>query len=115
MIECFGGAFNGAMNNKILICRYSGGDDIVVLTPNPDGTINPQAQTGFAGLKGFVDPLDLAEDLSSGYVYVAEYGGQRLTLLKPIAPGANIDVSKKNFYFNDIQTASSGGSGASPN
>jgi fibronectin type 3 domain-containing protein len=114
MIEYKGNAFGGALDGKILVVRYSGGDDIIVLSPNADGSKITGAQTGIAGLTQFVDPLDITEDNSTGFLYVAEYGGQRITLLKPIAAGANIDVSKKNFYFNDIQTASSGGSGSSP-
>jgi fibronectin type 3 domain-containing protein len=114
MIEYKGNAFGGALDGKILVVRYSGGDDIIVLSPNADGSKITSAQTGIAGFTQFVDPLDITEDTNTGFLYVAEYGGQRITLLKPIQAGANIDVSKKSFYFNDIQTASSGGSGSSP-
>lgn len=71
--------------------RFSGGDDIIVLTPGPGGAILG-SQTGFQGMGGFNNPLDLAEDRSTGSLYVAEYGdqtttaGAKLTLLRPI-PG----------------------------
>src|SRR5205085_1440817 len=48
-----------------------------------------------------------------GFIYVAEYGGQKITLLRP-NQGAQIAVNKSTFYFNDIQAASTGGSGSSP-
>lgn len=113
VIEYTGGAFGGALTGKILIARYSGGDDIIMLTPDANGNI-VAAETGIAGFKGFVDPLDLVEDPVTGNIYVAEYGGQKLTLLKPIAPGANIEINKDTLYFNDIHSGASGGTGSSP-
>ncbi|MCS7034412.1 MAG: choice-of-anchor D domain-containing protein, partial [Phycisphaerae bacterium] len=102
MIEYRGNAFNGQLNGKILIARYSGGDDILVLTPNSNGTI-AQANAGYAGLTGFVDPLDLAQSPSTGFLYVAEYGAQRITLLRPITPGGGIaDIPKRDYFFNDV-------------
>jgi len=107
MIEYQGNAFGGALNGKILIVRYSGGDDILVLTPNADGSI-ASAKSGYAGFTGFIDPLDITQDPATGYLYVAEYGGQRITLLRPIAPGgANIDIQKRDYYFNDVINNSS--------
>ncbi len=117
IIEYIGGAFGGTLNGKLLVAEYSGGDDIAVLTRGANGNIT-SVQRGIAGLRGFVDPLDLIEDTApgstNGYIYVSEYGAQKLTLLRPIAPGANLTPSKTQFVFNDIQTASTGGTGASP-
>jgi len=113
VIQYSGGAFGGALDGKILIVRYSGGDDIITLAPAGDGSI-ASAQTGIAGFKGFIDPVDLTEDTDTGFLYVAEYGGQKITLLKPIAAGANIQISKDKLYFNDIATGNTGGTGASP-
>ncbi len=87
LIEYKGNAFGGALDGKILTTRYSGGKDILLLDPGPDGKIRG-AVTGIDGFTQFVDPLDLVEDLASGNIYVAEYGGQRLTLLKPKQPDA---------------------------
>jgi glucose/arabinose dehydrogenase len=77
----------GALDGKILVTRYSGGKDIMVLTPGPDGNIT-EAVTGIDGFKQFSDPLDIVEDVQSGNLYVAEYGGRQITLLVP-KPGAN--------------------------
>jgi glucose/arabinose dehydrogenase len=82
LIEYKGDFFNGALKGKILTTRYSGGKDIEVLVPNPDGKI-VEAVTGIDGLTQFVDPLDLVEDPASGCIYVSEYGGRKLTLLRP--------------------------------
>jgi glucose/arabinose dehydrogenase len=82
LLEYRGDLFNGALDHKILVTRYSGGKDIIVLTPGPDGNIT-EAITGIDGFTQFSDPLDLAEDLKSGNIYVAEYGGRQITLLRP--------------------------------
>jgi fibronectin type 3 domain-containing protein/regulation of enolase protein 1 (concanavalin A-like superfamily) len=115
VIEFKGNAFNGALNGRIVVARYSGGDDLIFLTPGAGGAITA-SQTGFAGTTHFVDPLDVTQystDLNKGWLYVAEYGAQRITLLRPIAPGGKIQLAKDKFQFNDIQTAS-GHSAASP-
>ncbi len=109
VIEYKGNAFNGALDGKLLVARYSGGDDIIALAPDANGNITA-AQTGIAGLTHFVDPLDLTEDTRTGFIYVAEYGGQQLTLLRPITPGAHIVTSASAFYFNDVRGGASSGS-----
>jgi len=81
-IEYKSNAFAGALRGKLLITRYSGGDDVIILTPGPGGDI-VESVTGVTGLTGFIDPLDLIEDPRSGNLYVAEFGGQKLTLLRP--------------------------------
>lgn len=86
VIEYKSNAFFGALRGKLLITRYSGGDDVIILTPGPDGDIT-ESITGVTGLSGFIDPLDLVEDPRTGNLYVAEYGGQKLTLLRPRAGG----------------------------
>ena len=110
MIEFKGNAFGGKLNGKILIARYSGGDDILVLTPDANGNI-VSAQAGYAGLTGFVDPLDIIQNPATGFLYVAEYGGQRLTLLKPAASTGVASVNKTALQLSDFTTA--GGHAAS--
>jgi hypothetical protein len=80
------------LDGKILVTRYSGGKDIIVLTPGPDGNIT-EAVTGIDGFRQFGDPLDIVEDLKTGNLYVAEYAGKQITLLVP-KPGG---VSKRVF------------------
>ena len=87
--------------------RYSGGDDIVVLTPRRQRQHHP-APDRHRRPDHFVDPLDLAEEPATGFLYVAEYGGQKITLVRPITPGANIATDKTQMVFND--TTASGAS-----
>ncbi len=88
IIEYKNGAFNGALVGDLLVVRYSGGDDIIALKPGPGGNII-SVRTNITGMTGFTDPLDLVENPANGFIYVAEYGGQRLNLLRPlIAPNA---------------------------
>ena len=84
LIEYKGPAFHGWLNGKILTTRYSSGKDIAVIPVNADGTVDTML-SGFDGMSKFIDPLDLVEDVKTGNLYVSEWGGQRLTLLKPEA------------------------------
>jgi glucose/arabinose dehydrogenase len=86
-------AFGGRLDHAILVTRYSGGKDVIALWPDgPDGDIT-EAVTGIDGFRQFSDPLDLCEDMRNGNLYVAEYGGRLITLLRP-KPGA---VSQRVF------------------
>jgi hypothetical protein len=85
LIEYKGNAFGGYLDGKILTTRYSCGKDVMILELNPDGTVK-QEVTGVDGLTQFIDPLDLVENPASGDVYVSEWGGQKLTLLRPKSP-----------------------------
>ncbi|WP_138475803.1 malectin domain-containing carbohydrate-binding protein [Dyadobacter bucti] len=92
VIEYKSNAFNGALKGRILVCRFSGGSDIIVMEPGsmaPDPAVNSPladdhvydiigAQTGagtdgITGLSGFANPLDLTEDVETGNLYVIEY------------------------------------------
>jgi hypothetical protein len=84
----------GSLDGKILVTRYSGGKDIIVLTPGPDGNI-VEAITGIDGFRQFSDPLDIVEDLATGNLYVAEYAGRQLTLLVPKAGAKSLRVFKQ--------------------
>jgi glucose/arabinose dehydrogenase len=82
----------GPLDGKILAARYSGGKDIIVLTPDKDGKI-VEAVTGIDGFKQFSDPLDVVEDPKTGDLYVAEFAGKQITVLVP-KPG---ETSKRVF------------------
>jgi hypothetical protein len=82
LIEYKGKAFGGALEGKILVTRYSGGDDLIVLTPGPDGTIT-ESLTGIDGTTQLMDPLDLTQDETTGCLYVSETKSRKLTLLRP--------------------------------
>jgi regulation of enolase protein 1 (concanavalin A-like superfamily) len=83
VIEWKSDSFFPAMKGKLLVIRYSGGDDIIVLTINPVTKNISGSQTGIPGASGFDDPLDLAADPASGRIYVTEHGGRKITLLRP--------------------------------
>ncbi|HEV7300165.1 MAG TPA: malectin domain-containing carbohydrate-binding protein, partial [Tepidisphaeraceae bacterium] len=105
VIEYKSNTFGGALKGKMLVARYSGGDDILILDVGDDGSIGA-ATSGLAGMTHFVDPLDITENTLNGYLYVAEYGGNQLTLMRPIAPGANVSVEKEAYHFNDVRVSS---------
>ena len=111
-------AFGGMLSGRLLVTRYSGPGDIAILSRNSDGSIRSQ-NTGVAGLKGFVDPIDVTEDVASGNLYVADYGqrngaARKIYLLRPIPPGANLALDRERLVFSDVTTAA-GHAGASPN
>jgi glucose/arabinose dehydrogenase len=86
VIEYQGSAFGGALNKKVMIARYSGGDDIIILDAKSNGSL-ANIQTGIVGLTHFVDPLDLCEDPNTGNLYVVEHGANRITLVRPLDTG----------------------------
>lgn len=88
IIQYHGNAFDGKLDGKLLICRYNAGADIIVLGIDGNGNIN-RVETGNVGLTGFVSPLDLTEDPRTGNIYVAEYGGHSIILLRPLSPSAS--------------------------
>jgi glucose/arabinose dehydrogenase len=83
LLEYKGNAFEGSLAGKILVTRFSGGKDIIVLALDNDGKVT-QTISGIAGLTDLTDPLDLVEDESSGFVYVALFRGAKLALLRPV-------------------------------
>lgn len=102
VIEYKSDAFGGLLKGKLLVVRYSGGDDIVAIDVNGDGSISGM-QSGINGLSGLVDPLDLTADAATGNIYVSEYGASKITLLRPTAPGAKATAPKTTYYFNDVR------------
>ena len=80
MIEYRGAAFGGALDHKLLVVRYSAGDDIVALKVAADGSVTQAAAV--PGMSGLNDPVDLVEDPATGNLYVSELGARRITLLR---------------------------------
>ncbi|PSR56915.1 hypothetical protein AHMF7605_27170 [Adhaeribacter arboris] len=84
-IEYKSNAFNGALKGKILVCRFSGGGDIIVLQPgslvkgsaetdyNIRNSYTGAGTTGLVGMSGFINPLDIVEDVQTGNLYVIEF------------------------------------------
>lgn len=75
--------FGGALRTKLMVVRYSVGKDVLVLTlDNATKKVTGTQILNVGGVK-FADPLDIAENPANGYLYLAEYAGQKLTLLRP--------------------------------
>lgn len=90
-IEYKSNTFNGALKNKLLVCRFSGGGDIVVMEPGSKVKVAGMTATsndavydivkvttgsgnmGLVGMSGFANPLNLTEDVLTGNLYVIEY------------------------------------------
>ncbi len=50
MIEYKSGAFGGTLRGSMLVCRYSGSDDVLVLKPDANGNIpSTNVKSGVAG------------------------------------------------------------------
>ena len=92
----------GNLQGAMLVCRYSGGSDLIALVPDgPNGDINT-FKIGIPGFTGFDDPLDLIEDLNTGNLYVSDYGRSQIVLLKPStsSPG-NLLVSTNKVVLDE--------------
>jgi glucose/arabinose dehydrogenase len=87
IIEYRSHAFGGRLRNRLLVCRYNAGSDILCLTLDADGNVS-SSTAGIPGLTGLTNPLDLAEDARTGCIYVAEYGARRITLMRPVDAAA---------------------------
>lgn len=122
-IEYKGDNFGGKLKGKLLVVRYSNGDDIVVLHPNGgNGDINQQ-NIGVPGLaknsngQTMVDPLDLIEETRSGNLYVTEGvknppdNTGKITLLRARDSGeprpANISLDKSRLITNAVNGTTS--------
>jgi mono/diheme cytochrome c family protein/glucose/arabinose dehydrogenase len=82
IIEYRGRAFNGRLDGKLIVCRFNMGSDLICVGLDNGGNVS-SIQTGITGFTHLVNPLDLTEDLATGNIYVAEYGAQHITLLRP--------------------------------
>ncbi|WP_171036587.1 malectin domain-containing carbohydrate-binding protein [Dyadobacter sediminis] len=136
-IEYKSNTFNGALKGRLLVCRFSGGSDIIVLEPgskvkSPSVTSASSddriydivgAQTGsgtegISGLSGFTNPLDLTEDVETGNLYVIEYNWNntkgktsQIVLLKAISTTVQAgiaEVSPSKVVDNDVVGGAAG-------
>ncbi len=72
----------GRLDGKLLVVRYSAGQDIVTFDVAADGRLSNRT-AGIPGFTGFSQPLDVTQDAATGNLYVTELGARRITLLKP--------------------------------
>ncbi|HET9518879.1 MAG TPA: Ig-like domain-containing protein [Actinoplanes sp.] len=77
-VEYIGGALDG----KLLVVRYSVGQDIETFDVASNGALSNRT-TGITGFTGFNQPLDVTQDIATGNLYVTELGANRITLLRP--------------------------------
>jgi cysteine-rich repeat protein len=92
IIEYTGDAFCGALRGDLLVNYYSGFDQVRRLTLDPgetqvlsDATLR-RSSMGSGGPTQLVDPLGITQD-ALGRIYVAEFGGGRVTVFDPRGPG----------------------------
>lgn len=105
-IEYKSDAFGGKLQGLLMVVRFSGQDDLLVLDPKASGDI-AEAYNSIPGLGGFDDPLDVVEDPKTGNIYISEYdrdnnGTPRITLLRaaiPATTGPEIAASPGELIF----------------
>jgi glucose/arabinose dehydrogenase len=111
VIEYKHGGFGGALVGKLIVVRFSSGDDLIVLEPGLDGNI-VASNDAIASFDGFDDPLDLVENSTNGYLYVSQYdwaaGMGTITLLRPQEP--NAAPSGEQLVFDEVR----GGAASAP-
>ncbi|HEX4794213.1 MAG TPA: Ig-like domain-containing protein [Humisphaera sp.] len=112
IIQYQGSAFGGMLDGKMLVAEYSAGDDIAVLTTDSNDNV-VSIDRAVSGFTGFNNPVDLIENPANGFIYVAELGANRITLLRPTTPGPQITASASLVTFSTIAAGNSG-AGASP-
>jgi len=89
IIEYQSDVFCGALQGELLVSYYSGFDQIRRLTLNGAGTqvladsTLRRSSIGAGGPSQLVDPLAMTQD-PAGRIYVAELGGQRITVFDPV-------------------------------
>ncbi len=98
-----GKAFAGALDGKMMIARLNA-NDILVLALDAKGDPT-ETITGIAGLTSFTQPLDLAEDAASGCIYVAEYRGEKLALLRPINDPSRLATLHQTVFRQQVRAA----------
>lgn len=125
IIEYKSDTFNGELKGKLLVCRFSGGGDIIVLEPGsmvPDpvaaagddaifdivSSATGSGNYGLIGMSGFVNPLDIVEDTVTGNLYITEFNWNNtpglisgITLLRVGELPVNEDEIKINFQAAD--------------
>jgi glucose/arabinose dehydrogenase len=99
-----GRLFGGALDGKILVTRFSGGRDIIVLALDERGNVT-ESVTGIAGLDAFTQPLDIAQDPASGCLYVADYQGERLSMLRPITDESRLAAMPQHIFRQQVRAS----------
>ena len=90
-IEYVSNAFGGKLQGMLMVVRFSGQDDIIVMQPGNNSGDILQAYQDVPGLQELDDPLDVVEDPRTGNLYMAQYDrdgdvNQQLMLLRADVP-----------------------------
>ena len=113
VVEYKSSAFGGKLKGKLLVCRFSGGDDLIVLEPGVSNKdiINATEGIKVPGLRRpFANPLDVVEDALNGNLYISEYfdgngkGQPRITLLKADQPAISDRINAGGNQYVDAQS-----------
>jgi hypothetical protein len=86
-LESKGPAFGGALQGYLFVVEYSAGDDVLAIQIPPDG--GPIDRKGVLQIAdGLSNPVDIAEDVNTGNLYVAQLvqggaDGGAIILLRP--------------------------------
>ncbi|HMO27022.1 MAG TPA: PQQ-dependent sugar dehydrogenase, partial [Tepidisphaeraceae bacterium] len=84
-VEIRSSVFDGKLRGMLAVCRYNCGSDIMFFGFNPDGTVK-NFRVGLEGTGDLASPLDVTENPNPGVLYVSEYAGRHITMLRPIDP-----------------------------
>jgi glucose/arabinose dehydrogenase len=100
IIEYKSETFESRLKGSLIVCEYSRGNDLVIVTPAGDGRFSAgeQGGRGLPGTTGLIDPVDIVEHVGPGNLYITEFGGERITLLWPGSQPAQ----RRRLVFNDI-------------
>ncbi len=106
-IEYRSNAFGGKLKGLLMVVRFSGQDDIMVMQPsNTSGDI-VQVYQDVPGLQELDDPLDIIEDTRTGNMYLSQYDrdgnvNQQLILMRADDPAqvvASITAEPEELIF----------------
>ncbi|MEL6147992.1 MAG: choice-of-anchor D domain-containing protein, partial [Chloroflexota bacterium] len=108
-IEYTSNTFGGALRGTVMVVRYSGGDDILVMNVDSNGDFVRNNERSLEDENGnvlrFESPLDLVEDTTNGNIYVSAYSGTRIYLLRPfgsqVTPEGEILLSDGPIIFEE--------------
>ena len=106
-IEYRSNAFGGKLQGLMMVVRFSGQDDIMVMQPSNSSGDIVQVYQDVPGLQELDDPLDLIEDTRTGNIYLSQYDrdgnvNQQLILMRADDPAqvvASIAAEPEELIF----------------
>ncbi len=107
-IEYRSDAFDGKLKGMLMVVRFSGQDDVMVMRPGESSGEILEVYESVVGMQNFDDPLDLVEDPNTGNIYVAQYDrgddvNQKLVLLR-VNETEGENPMAMDYYFVDAET-----------